>query len=336
MVPAFCICTNEMMSKWETLVSEDGSCELDVWPDLQILARDALSRTAFGSSFEEGKRIFELQKQMLLRTKAYRRTMEMEKGIQATLRAIIAKKKKAIQAGTAATDDLLGILIESNLNEMTESKNDKSFGMNIEDVINECKLFYFAGQETMSVLLVWTMILLSHHQEWQARAREEVRQVFEKAKPHMEGLNQLKILNMILHEVLRLYPPISMLDRATHKETKLGDFTLPAGVRVSIPILLLHHDHKIWGEDANEFKPERFAEGVSKGSKGHVAFLPFSWGPRICIGLNYSLLEAKVALAMVLQQFSFELSPSYTHAPCCIISTQPLHGARLILHKLWS
>uniref|UniRef100_A0A7N0VE30 Cytochrome P450 n=2 Tax=Kalanchoe fedtschenkoi TaxID=63787 RepID=A0A7N0VE30_KALFE len=350
MVPAFNLCTSEMLSKWETLFSEDGSCELDVWPDLQDLARDVISRTAFGSSFEEGRRIFELQKEIVsilvqiavlfyipgyrfLPTKLNRRIKEMDKEVQATLRGIIAKKENAMKAGTAVSDDLLGILIESNLNEMKEHKNDKSVGMTTEEVIQECKLFYLAGQETTAVLLAWTMIMLSQHKEWQARAREEVQQVFGDEEPHMEGLNQLKILNMILHEVLRLYPPVTILDRATHKETKLGDLILPAGVRVSVPVLLVHHDSKIWGEDAKEFKPERFADGVANASKGQVPFMPFSWGPRICIGMNFSFLEAKVALAMILQRFLFELSPTYTHAPCSIITIQPQHGAQLVLFK---
>uniref|UniRef100_A0A7N1A6M7 Cytochrome P450 n=1 Tax=Kalanchoe fedtschenkoi TaxID=63787 RepID=A0A7N1A6M7_KALFE len=346
MVQAFHICASEITGKWETLVSRDGSCELDVWPDLHNLTRDIISRTAFGSSFEEGRRIFELQKELIgvlfqatvleyipgyrfLPTQLNRKIKVIDQEIRAKLRAIIVKKKNAVKAGTAASDDLLGILIESNQRQMKELKN----GMTIEDVIEECKLFYFAGQETTANLLVWTMILLSQHEEWQARAREEVQQVFGDKKPNMDGINQLKILNMILHEVLRLYPPIMLLTRATYKETKLGDFTLPSGVNVCIPILMFHHDPKLWGPDAREFNPLRFAEGVSKASKGHVAFLPFGWGPRICIGQNFALLEAKVVMVVILQRFSFKLSPSYTHAPCCGITAHPQHGAHLVLHK---
>lgn len=117
-------------------------------------------------------------------------------------------------------------------------------------------------------------------------------------------------VTMIFNEVLRLYPPATAVIRAISKDTKLGNLTLQAGMLLIIPTLIVHHDHEIWGKDAEAFKPERFS-GVSTATKGKFSFFPFGGGPRICIGQNLAMIEAKMAIAMILQRFTFELSPSY-------------------------
>jgi cytochrome P450 len=111
--------------------------------------------------------------------------------IESILRGIIEKKIKAMKEGQSAKQDLLGLLLEPNIGETYEN-GQSNIGMTIEDVIEECKLFYFAGMETTSVLLTWTMIVLSMHPEWQDRARQEVLGLFGKNKPEYEGLNRLK------------------------------------------------------------------------------------------------------------------------------------------------
>ncbi|CAA2987643.1 cytochrome P450 CYP72A219-like isoform X2 [Olea europaea subsp. europaea] len=380
MLPSFYLSCCEMLRKWEKIVPSERSSELDVWPYLQTLTSDAISRTAFGSNYEEGRKIFELQTEQIelitqarnsfiipgwrfyyfflceflpffnhntiqdcsitylyftfrfLPTKANRRMKEIAKEVESSVLGIIRKRISAIEVGEASSDDLLGILLKSNFEEIHQYGS--KHGMTLKEVIDECKLFYFAGQETTSSLLVWTMILLSRHMDWQVRAREEILQVFGKGKPDFDELNRLKIVTMIFHEVLRLYPPALMLTRMTHKAAKFENILLPAGVELLLPAISLHHDSKIWGDDAKEFNPERFNEGVLKATKDQFSYFPFGWGPRICIGQNFAMLEAKIALAMILQNYSFELSPSYAHAPYTVAILQPQHGAQLILHKL--
>ncbi|XP_074582113.1 cytochrome P450 CYP72A616-like [Curcuma longa] len=350
MLPAMLACCSEMIEKWESKLGPEGSSEIDIWPDFQGLSADVISHTAFGSSYKEGKRIFLLQSEQaellllslqsiyipgfrFLPTPKNNRRKAIYREVQSILRGIIKKREEAIKMGEPPKQDLLGLLLESTLNHSRES-GDKKGGMTTDEMIEECKLFFFAGQETTSILLTMALITLSMHPDWQERAREEVMQAFGKNKPEFEELGRLKIVTMILYEVLRLYPSVPILERTTNKPVQIGNLSIPAGVGLSLPAVFFHNDRKYWGKDAGEFNPERFAEGVSKASKDQFAFFPFGGGPRVCIGQNYSLLEAKMALGMILQRFSFELSPSYSHAPTAVFTLQPQHGAPLKFRRL--
>nr|CAB3473645.1 unnamed protein product [Digitaria exilis] len=144
---------------------------------------------------------------------------------------------------------------------------------------------------------------------------------------------KLKV-TMVLYEVLRLYPPALFLNRRTHKQTELGGVMYPPDVMFVIPIMFIHRDPVFWGPDAGEFNPGRFAEGVSKACSDPGAFIPFSWGPRVCIGQNFALLEAKLGISMILQRFAFELSPAYVHAPYNILTLHPQHSVLVRVRRL--
>ncbi|KAJ9177097.1 hypothetical protein P3X46_012349 [Hevea brasiliensis] len=344
MLPSFMVCCEEMVEKWDKLLSSANSCELDVLPEFQNLTGDIISRAAFGSNLEEGRLIFSLQREQgklleqsifnfnslwsrLLPSKLKElkeKMMQNHQQVRALLQGLIETREKAILSGNEYQNDLLNLLLKSNFNEAQESPN---LGMSREDVIEECKLFYFAGHETTANLLTWTMIVLSMHLNWQEKARQEVLDLVGKNKPTFDELNRMKIARMILFEVLRLYPPTSVV-RSIPKETQLGEYSLPAGVNLTIPLYLVQRDPELWGENAMEFNPERFSDGFTK------PFFSFGWGPRICIGQNFAMLEAKLALAMILQHFSFELSPTYRHAPYVALTLQPQFGAQIVLSKI--
>lgn len=141
-------------------------------------------------------------------------------------------------------------------------------------------------------------------------------------------------MTMIINETLRLYPPVMEMSRLVDKDTKIKEYTIPKDSLVTFPVLMFHRSTDIWGEDAGQFRPDRFAEGALKAANGEAAFMPFVWGPRVCIGMNFAQLETKTFLAMLLREFSFELSPTYTHAPVVAFTIHPQFGAPIVLTKL--
>ncbi|OVA18672.1 Cytochrome P450 [Macleaya cordata] len=326
----------------------DDQFEIDVHKELHNLTADIISQTAFGSCYEEGKQIFQLQEQQmhlvsqairsvyipgfrLVPTKKNRMRQRLEKEIREWLRMLI----KANDKTSENSKNLLGLLMFASKNQEGEEER-----LRIEEIIDECKRFYFVGKETSVNLLTWVLLLLALHQEWQSKAREEVDRVLGRNElPTAENLSDLKIISsftsyryivgMIINETLRLCPPAVMLTRQSYTNIKLGNLDIPAGTQLFLAMIAIHHDAKIWGEDANEFNPMRFADSRKHAS----SFFPFGLGPRVCVGQNLAVIEAKLALAMIIRRFSFVVSPSYVHAPIQFLTLQPQYGAQIIFRR---
>ena len=139
---------------------------------------------------------------------------------------------------------------------------------------------------------------------------------------------------MVIQESLRLYGPAVTTARGVLAEMKLGEHVLPKGINMWLYIPALHRDPDNWGPDAREFKPERFAGGVSAACKYPQAYIPFGLGSRICLGQNFALLEIKEALCLLLSNFSFAVSPNYHHCPQYSFLLMPKYGVRLLVSKV--
>ncbi|BFG16866.1 hypothetical protein CerSpe_031400 [Prunus speciosa] len=345
MIPEMITSSETMLERW---VNHEGK-EIEVYEEFRLFTSEVISRTAFGTSYLDGKNIFEMLGQLTFlifknnfslrlpiislfyKTSDEIKSEKLEKGIRDTIAGIVRKRESMAMTGEADGfgRDFLGVLLKAH-HDTNENQR-----ISVDDIVDECKTFYFAGQETTNSLLAWTIFLLALNTDWQEEARKEVLKLFGKENPNPDGLNKLKTISMILNESLRLYPPVVSLVRETDKEVRLGKMVVPANVEVLVPNLSLHHDPKYWGEDVNVFKPERFSEGVAKATNNNiVAFIPFGLGPRTCVGMNFAIVESKIALAMILQRYSFTLSPGYVHSPIQYMTVRPQRGVPVILQSL--
>ena len=137
-------------------------------------------------------------------------------------------------------------------------------------------------------------------------------------------------LHMVINESLRLYPPATVLPRIAFEDIVLGDLYVPKGLSIWIPVLAIHHSEELWGKDANEFNPARFATKSFMPGR----FIPFASGPRNCVGQSFAMMEAKIILAMLISQLSFTISENYRHAPVVVLTIKPRHGVQVCLKSL--
>ncbi|CAI5471260.1 unnamed protein product [Closterium sp. Yama58-4] len=168
-----------------------------------------------------------------------------------------------------------------------------------------------SGHETTAKLLTWAVYLLARYPEWQRRVREEVWRVV--GRRHCGSSPR----------------PLPSPAKQASKHVSLGPYSLPAGTRITMAISIAQSDPRFWGKDALEFNPARFKDGIQGACSHPQAFLPFSAGPRDCIGSNFALSEAKVVLAHMLSCLEWDLSPTYVHLSTMGIALSPKYGMPL-------
>lgn len=176
-----------------------------------------------------------------------------------------------------------------------------------EDIINEACTFMLAGQDSVGAAVAFTIFLLAQNAECQEQCHDELERIFEYSNraPTMSDLREMRYLEMCIKEALRLYPSVPLIARKLGEEVRLGAHTLPAGSNIFICPYATHRLAHIYPEP-EKFKPERFAtENVEK--RHPYAFIPFSAGPRYCIGNRFAIMEIKTIVSRLLR--SYQLLP---------------------------
>ncbi|EFN69302.1 Cytochrome P450 4V3 [Camponotus floridanus] len=159
------------------------------------------------------------------------------------------------------------------------------------------------GHDTTAVAITWTLFLLGNNLEHQEKVHEELEEVFKDSETPatVKELSQLKYLDRIIKETLRLFPSVPLITRKLAEDVKIGDYTFPKGITVILAILLVHLNPEIW-PDPKKFDPDRFLPENSK-HRNPYAYIPFSAGPRNCIGRRFALLEEKMLLTAILRKW---------------------------------
>lgn len=204
--------------------------------------------------------------------------------------------------------------------------------MDDEQIVDNMLTFLAAGHETTAKALTWTLYLLSRAPDWQERIREEVRQVVGENVVSGEHLERLVVTRQVVKEGMRLYPPAAIMSRIVTKTTTVGTETLSPGTVLVFPIYAIHRNRRLW-RDPDAFDPTRFAPDAEK--KLHRAqFMPFGFGPRLCIGMAFAMMEAQAFLATLLRGARFRWDGSHVPVPVSRVTLRAKGGMPLLVETV--
>ncbi|WP_088834661.1 bifunctional cytochrome P450/NADPH--P450 reductase [Paenibacillus tyrfis] len=298
----------QLVQKWARLNPDES---IDVPDDMTRLTLDTIGLCGFNYRFNSyyretpnpfivsmvrsldeamhyGNRL-PIQNMMMVKTKR-----QYESDIQSMFSLvdkIIAERKAK---GDQGETDLLARMLTAKDPETGQQLDDQNIRYQI-------ITFLIAGHETTSGLLSFTIYFLLKHPEVLKKAYAEVDEVLTGTTPTYEQVLKLKYIRMILNESLRLWPTAPQFSLFAKEDTVIGGkYPIKKGEAVSIVLPKLHRDKGVWGDDAEQFRPERFEDPAKIPNH---AYKPFGNGQRACIGMQFALHEATLVLGMILQQF---------------------------------
>jgi cytochrome P450 len=219
-----------------------------------------------------------------------RRAARAQRALYEVVDELIARRQEA----GADADDLLSRLLRARDPETGEA-------MDVQQVRDEALIFLLAGHETTSTALTFTLHLLARHPSEQRLVHDELDAVLDGRAPALDDASALARTAMAIKEAMRLYPPAYALGRLSLTDNEIGGYLIPAGSFVAVSQFATHRHPQFW-ENPEAFDPARFT-AAREAARHPYAYFPFGGGPRACIGSHFAMLEAIIAVALLLQRF---------------------------------
>jgi cytochrome P450 len=244
---------------------------------------------------------------------------------RAAVHQILARRRASSDGGRITGEDLIARLANA-----TDPETGK--GMSDEQIVDNMLTFLAAGHETTANALTWTLYLLAREPAWQERIRAEVTTVAGDAPITHAHLEQLVVTRQVVKEAMRLFPPVALMSRMASRETKIGDLVLPKGAILVFPIYALHRHKTLW-KNPEHFDPNNFSAEAERGHH-RAQFMPFGFGPRLCIGMSFAMMEAQTILATLVRGARFAWDGRYVPEPLSRVTLRPRHGMPLLVTPL--
>ncbi|KAK7863476.1 hypothetical protein R5R35_010512 [Gryllus longicercus] len=324
---------SEILTK--KLMAVAGGDSFDVYPYITHCALDIICETAMGTQIgaqdqkqsEYVKAIYEISELTLQRAmrpwlhpdvifyrtdrgRRYRRCLQVLHGF--TTKVIQERREALRDAGSNAPggdgaaddqDDFLGKKKRLAFLDLLLEASENGTKLSDQDIREEVDTFMFEGHDTTTAGICWSLLLLGEHQDVQAKVAEELDAIFDGSEraATMRDVQEMKYLERVVKEALRLYPSVPFVGRALPEDAHVAGHVLPAGAVVNLHIFHVHRDARNW-PDPERFDPDRFLPENARGRHPY-AYIPFSAGPRNCVGQKFALLEEKTLLSAVLRKF---------------------------------
>ena len=315
---------------------QDGQT-LDIHHEMMQLTMPIALKTLFGGELEQPDRVshaLEMAQENFARWIHYITMLPAwaptptVPGLTRAIRDLDSIVHKLIAERRASGEDrgdLLSMLLRVQDEENGEGMSDKQLR-------DEVLTLFLAGHDTTALTLTWALYQIAQQPEVEAKVQEEVQTVLGDCIPTAADRPNLKYIEQVVQETMRLYPPAWTIGRSVLQDCAIGGRTFEAGSTLIMSQWVVHRDAR-WFPDPEAFLPERWADDFAK-SLPRFSYFPFGGGPRVCIGNTFALMETVLILAAILQRWKPALVPGQSVVLNPAVTLRPREGIQMTLHKL--